>query len=236
VRQGGRRGRIVLVTGTDTGVGKTHVGCGLVRALRAGGRSAAVRKPAETGCPAAAEPDDALAGGDLHPVDAAALAAAAGGGETLAAICPYRLAEPLAPGVAARRAGIAIDVDRLADEMRRRAAEVDVLLVEGAGGLLVPIDARRSFADLAVAIGASLVVVVAARLGAINHTLLTLEAARARGLPVAGVVVNHVTAQRDLAIDTLAETLAELAGGAPLVRVAHGDAGVDSLARLAAAL
>ena len=118
----------LLVTGTDTGVGKTWVSTGLLRAWVGAGLRVAARKPAETGCESV--------GGRLQPADAAALAAAAGGGETLEAVCPYRFAEPLAPAVAAARAGVRIDLDAVVDACRVRAREVDRLLVEGAGGFL----------------------------------------------------------------------------------------------------
>lgn len=210
-------GRIVLITGTDTGVGKTHVACGLARALRAAGRSVAVRKPAETGCSpqggvaAAASEPAAGSSAELVPADALALREAAGSQEPLAAICPVRLAEPLAPAVAARRAGIEIDVAALVRSCRERAGEVDVLLVEGAGGLLVPLHGRYGYADLARDLGARLLIVVGARLGAINHALLTVEAARTRGIDVLGLVVDHLAPRGDLATETLAATLRELA-------------------------
>ena len=228
------RGRIVLVTGTDTGVGKTWIACGLVRALRAGGHTVAVRKPAETGCaPAPSAAARGIAAGDrrpgaavLYPADAAALREAADSDEPLEKICAVRLAEPLAPSVAARRAGIEIDVAGLVRSYRERAREVDVLVVEGAGGLLVPLHGRTSYADLAGDLGAGLIVVVGARLGAINHALLTLEAARVRGLRVLGVVVNHFGPDRDLATETLGETLRSIAGVPILAEVPHrGDAG-----------
>ena len=216
----------LLVTGTDTGVGKTWVSTGLLRAWVAAGLRVAARKPAETGCESV--------GGRLQPADAAALAAAAGGGETLEAVCPYRFAEPLAPAVAAARAGVRIDLDAVVDACRVRAREVDRLLVEGAGGLLVPLTGRATFADLARSLDAHLVVVVAARLGAINHAMLTLEAARARGLEVVALVVNHVSAETDLATSTLAETLADLGVAPRIVSVPHGippDAALAGLAR-----
>src|SRR5262245_44028642 len=92
---------VVFVTGTDTGVGKTWIGCGLVRALRKAGRTVAVRKPAESGCESRA--------GVLHPADAAALRSAAESEEPLGRICPVQLEEPLAPAIAAARAGVTID-------------------------------------------------------------------------------------------------------------------------------
>lgn len=215
-------GRIVLVTGTDTGVGKTHVACGVLRAARAAGLRVAARKPAETGC-------DADADGDLVALDARALHAAAGADEPLHLVCPVRLPDPLAPAVAARRAGLAIDVGEMVAACRRRAAQVDLLLVEGAGGLLVPIVDRFTYADLARDLGARLLVVVGARLGAINHTLLTLEVAARRGLAVAGYVVNHVCAGRDLATDTLAASLRELTDVPCLAEVAHASDAAASL-------
>jgi dethiobiotin synthetase len=240
--------RIVLVTGTDTGVGKTWVACGLARALRAAGLSVAVRKPAETGCGEAPVSADSIAhragvsvarslvGAHLRPADAAALRDAAGGTERLDEVCPYRFAEPLAPAVAARRAGVTIDVAALVRDCRERAASADVLLVEGAGGLLVPLGDGATFADLARELAAAVIVVVGARLGAINHALLTIEAARARGLSVLGLVVNHFSATRDLATETLAETLAELGDVPLLATVSFRDDGTAALAELARSL
>lgn len=208
--------RIVLVTGTDTGVGKTWISCGLLRSWRADGLRLAARKPAETGCEERA--------GSLHPADATALAEAAGGGEPVESVCRWRFAEPLAPAVAATRAGRRIDTSGIAADCLARSAEVDLLLVEGAGGLLVPLDGRETFADLAGALGARLVVVVGARLGAINHAMLTIGAARARGIEVAAVVVNHVLPGRDLATETLAATLADLGACDTIVETPHGEA------------
>ncbi len=207
---------IVLVTGTDTGVGKTYVACGLARAAVAAGLRVAVRKPAETGC-------SSDASGRLVPQDALALRDAAGAEEPLETICALALAEPLAPAVAAQRAGKTLDVAALVAGYRRRAAEVDLLLVEGAGGLLVPLAGRTTYLELVHALGATLVVVVGARLGAINHTLLTFAAAAARGVPVAGYVVNHVTSCDDLATQTLAATLREQSALPLLAELGHGE-------------
>ena len=217
--------RIVMVTGTDTGVGKTWISCGLLRRWRAEGLQPAALKPVETGCEERH--------GALHPADGAALAAAAGGDEPLEAVCRLRFAEPLAPAVAAERAGRAIDVGAIVAEARARAAEVDLLLLEGAGGLLVPVSGRTTFADVAVDLGARLVVVVGARLGAINHAMLTIEAARARELDVAAVVVNHAFDVRDLATDTLAATLASLGACSRIAEAPHGTPPDGALAAVA---
>jgi dethiobiotin synthetase len=154
-------------------------------------------------------------------------------------VCAVRLAEPLAPAVAAARAGVTVDVPGLVAAYRRRAAEVDMLLVEGAGGLLVPLAGRTTFLDLARALAARLVVVVAARLGAINHTLLTLRAAEAAGVAVAGYVVNDVAGAvhaRDLAARTLAPTLRELTDVPCLAEIGYRDDGATALAGVVRAL
>jgi dethiobiotin synthetase len=193
---------VVLVTGTDTGIGKTVVTCALAAALAARGTRVGVVKPVETGCP--------RSGTDLVPEDATALAAAAADPAPLAAVCPHRLADPLAPMLAAERAGVAIDVAALAAHLHSRATGVDVLLVEGAGGLLVPLTRGASFADLARRAGARVLVVVGSRLGAINHALLTLAVLEARGLPIAGYVTNRLGPDDDLAVATNDELLRRL--------------------------
>jgi dethiobiotin synthetase len=217
-------GRVLVVTGTDTGVGKTWVSCGVLRAARAAGLRVAARKPAETGC----DPD---ASGRLVGADAVALHAAADADEPLDAVCPIRLPDPLAPSFAARRAGVTIDARDVAASCRGRARDVELLLVEGAGGLLVPLAGRFTFADLARELDARLLLVVGARLGAINHALLSLEVASARGIGVAGVVVNHFSASRDLATDTLVDSLRELTDVPLLAEVGHGDDPATLLSR-----
>jgi dethiobiotin synthetase len=180
---------VLLVTGTDTGIGKTVVSSAIAAALAARGRRVAVAKPAETGC--APDPEDALA-----------LRAAAGDPSPIETVCPWILPEPLAPALAAERAGVRIDVDGLVAHLRTRAARADVLLIEGAGGLLVPLHGTTTFADLAARIPARVVVVVGSRLGAINHALLTLETLERRGIAIAGYVVNELGPPNDLAVAT----------------------------------
>jgi dethiobiotin synthetase len=164
----------VFVTGTDTGVGKTVVACALVRALRARGIDAGAMKPIETGV------------GPDGPTDAIALRDAAGARDPLADVCPQAFALAAAPAVAG-----AVDLAAIDAAHARLLARHEFLVVEGAGGLLVPIDAQRTMADLVQRFALPLLIVARAALGTINHTRLTLEAARARGLRIAGVVINH---------------------------------------------
>ncbi len=171
--------RGLFVTGTDTGVGKTLVACALARRLRARGLDVGAMKPVETGV------------GPGGPLDALALREATGCRDPLSEICPQPLALAAAPAVAARAEGRRVDLRAIAKAFRRLAARHEWILVEGAGGLLVPVAPGQSMADLARSFGLPLLVVARAALGTINHTLLTLEAAVARGLPVAGVVISH---------------------------------------------
>ncbi|MBI3770307.1 MAG: dethiobiotin synthase [Deltaproteobacteria bacterium] len=184
----------LLVTGTDTGVGKTLVTAALAAALTARGLRVGVAKPVETGC--------ARVAGALYPEDAAALAAAATTSEPLDVVCPYRFPDPLAPILAAARAQTTIDVAALVRTLGARAAAFDVLLVEGAGGALVPLTSTTTYADLARALDAPVLLVVGSRLGAINHALLSLEVLAARGLHIAGYVVNRIAPDGDPAAET----------------------------------
>jgi dethiobiotin synthetase len=190
----------LFVTGTDTNVGKTVVACALARGWRARGRRVAVMKPVETGV--AGEPEDAMR-----------LRAAAADPAPLDAVCPWRFAAPLAPAWAARAAGAPpIDLDALVAHASRRAAEADVLLVEGAGGLLVPVSGRATWVDVAARLALPVLVVAANRLGTINHAALTARVAAEAGLVVRGFVLSHPTAEHDPSADTNAAAIAELTG------------------------
>ncbi len=173
--------RGLFVTGTDTGVGKSIVAAAICAALVARGERVAAFKPVVTGL---AEPE-----GDFPP-DHELLARAAGGRQSPADVAPYGYDPPLSPHLAAELAGETIEPARLVATARALAADADALVAEGVGGLLVPITPGYLVRDLARDL--SLPVVVAARtgLGTINHTLLTVEAARAVGLEVAGIVMT----------------------------------------------
>jgi len=173
-----------FVTGTDTGVGKTTVTLSLIAAARQRGMRAACMKPVESGC--RLTPD-----GGLIPEDAVALAGMANAGQGLDEVCLYRYREPLAPGVAAERAGQPIDFDRIltgfADLARRQP---DVVFVEGAGGMLVPLCDDRMIIDIAAALRIPVLLVCRPGLGTINHSLLSIEAAHRRDLELRGYVFS----------------------------------------------
>jgi dethiobiotin synthetase len=198
-RSSSNQARGYFVSGTDTGVGKTFVACALLRSLRARGVDACGMKPIETGV------------GPDGPRDAIALLAAAGGKEPLASVCPQRFALPAAPTVAAAAEGRRVDLAAVRRAFAALAARHSHLVVEGAGGLLAPAAEGASMADLAAELGLPLLLVARASLGTINHTRLTLEAAAARGLPLAGVVISHGAAPLPAAdLANLAALRAEL--------------------------
>jgi len=176
----------ILVTGTDTGVGKTIVACALAAALLERGTRVAAWKPVETGIEPGAEDSS----------DAALLARAAACNASLDSVCTYRLRAPLAPAVAARLEGVVIDIARLGAAYRQHADRTDLVVIEGAGGLLVPLAGRTTYLDLARYLDVPILVVAANRLGTINHTALTARVAAAEGVRVAGFVLNHPLAPR----------------------------------------
>lgn len=197
--------RAHLVTGTDTGIGKTTVACGIAAAMQKRGIDIGVLKPVETGCQAAVD-------GSLIAADAVQLGYFAGVELPVDELCPYRLADPLAPSLAARRAGRSIELPALVELVNRFTSTVEVALVEGAGGLLVPLSGSSTFADLALACRLELLVVVGNRLGAVNHALLTVRWAQQLGLAVSGYVINTLQPTSDLAMQTNVALLAELLG------------------------
>ncbi|CAB1130026.1 ATP-dependent dethiobiotin synthetase BioD [Candidatus Hydrogenisulfobacillus filiaventi] len=218
--------RGLFVTGTDTGVGKTTVTAALAWGLRERGLEVGVMKPVETGVPA----------GAAWPPDAALLAEAAGAADPRDLVVPAHYPDPLAPWIAARRSGQPVPWDHLLEAAAALAARHPRLLVEGAGGLAVPLDATRTMADLAGALGLPLLVVARAGLGTINHTLLTLDYARARGLAVAGVVFNGFRGSDPAEADNPA-AVAELTGVPVLGRLPQLPPGAGRLyARLSAHL
>jgi dethiobiotin synthetase len=174
----------LFVTATDTGVGKTYLTALIARSLQEIGVRVGAYKPVCSGADVA--PDGTMSWADVR-----ILAEAIGVGFDPVRVCPQRLRAPLAPPVAARLEGISLDFESMLSGAAWWQGRVDVLLVEGVGGLLCPLAEDKTIADLAVALAYPLVVVARPGLGTINHTLLTVEAARHRGLRVAGVVLNE---------------------------------------------
>jgi dethiobiotin synthetase len=174
--------RGVFITGTDTGVGKSIVAAAVCAVLRSRGERVAAFKPVVTGL--AEEPPGAW------PHDHELLADAAGSGQAPQDVAPYTFSHPVSPHFAARLEGKAIDPVRIARAARTTARSADALVCEGVGGLLVPITLGYSVRDLAVELGLPVVVVARTGLGTISHSLLTVEAVRAAGLRVAGVVMT----------------------------------------------
>lgn len=225
-----RPSRALFVTGTDTGVGKTVAACTVVRQLRARGVDVGVMKPVETGV------------GPGGPLDALALREAAGSPDPLDDICPQRFALPAAPAVAAAHEGRDVDDDAIFRAFSRVKSRHELVLVEGAGGLLVPATRDLTMADLARELGAPLLVVARGALGTINHTLLTLDAADTRKLPVLGVILSHTTgplpAPDAANLDALRTTLGPRLLGElpPLARTSSPPLEAIDIHRLAGAL
>jgi len=194
--------RGLFVTGTDTGAGKTVVAGAIAAALRARGDRVAAYKPVVTGLDEAPEPG--------WPRDHELLAAAAG--VAPATVTRHAFGPPVSPHLAAELAGEELDVDAMVVAASAAAAEAPagVLVCEGVGGLLVPLTATHTVRDLAVALGFPLVVAARPGLGTINHTLLTLEAARAAGLTVAGVVITPWPDAPDVMLRSNRATIARL--------------------------
>jgi dethiobiotin synthetase len=186
--------RAYFLTGTDTEVGKTLAACALLYAAAARGMRTLGMKP--------------VAAGGSEDVDA--LIAASGVHAPRECVNPYLLREPLAPHIAARRDATAIDIAHIARCFAELRELADFIIVEGVGGFRVPFDDSRDSADLAVQLGLPVILVVGLRLGCINHTLLTVEAVRARGLRLAGWIANQVDAKMACVQENIATLQARL--------------------------
>ncbi len=174
----------LFVTGTDTSAGKTVVSCALLSALAREGFSVAGFKPVAAGA-------DQTPGG-LRNEDASLLRRHSSISLEYEEVNPITLEPPIAPHIAARSAGISLSPELLAKRHRQLARKVDIVISEGAGGWLVPLSETDCMADLAIRIGDPVILVVAMRLGCLNHAILTAESIRARGAKFAGWVANIV--------------------------------------------
>jgi dethiobiotin synthetase len=175
--------RGVFVTATDTEVGKTVIAGAIARSLNNDGVRTEVFKPAASGC--------SRSGGELVSEDAEFLAACADSARPLNEIAPLRYAPALAPNVAAQRSGQEVDIEAMLASYRRLEGQCDAVVVEGVGGLMCPISDDLWVIHLAVMMALPVVIVARPGLGTINHTLLTIHAARSAGLHVAGVIINR---------------------------------------------
>lgn len=199
--------RGIFVTGTDTGVGKTIVAATLARLLRMNGVSVGVMKPVTSGCREVS--------GELVSDDALLLSQAAGI-DVSDDVAPYRLGKALAPADAARIDGVRIDFSVIKAAFDRLASSYDYVIVEGAGGLMVPLSGGLLVADLARELGLPLLVVARPGLGTINHTVLTCFAAQQLGLRVAGVIVNGMPEHPGLAEKGAPHQIGSLCGASVL--------------------
>jgi dethiobiotin synthetase len=213
--------RGIFVTGTDTGIGKTFVATALLRALVGAGQRAVGMKPVAAG--------NAQASG--VNADVTAMAEAGNVDAPLADRNSFALTPAIAPHLAAAHAGIAIDLDIIAAAYARLAARADVVVIEGAGGVLVPIDARHDMLDIALRLDVPVLLVVGIRLGCLNHALLSAAAVTARGLRLAGWIANRVDPGMPAAADNI-DALAQRWQSAPAAIIPWGMAGALPVAAL----
>jgi dethiobiotin synthetase len=200
-----------FVAGTDTGVGKTLVAAALLRRFGALGLRAAGMKPIAAGCEQG------------RNEDVEALLAAGMRGLDRSLVCPYLFAPPIAPHIAAKEAGVRIDLAVIDAAFQKLRTKADVLVVEGVGGFRVPLDERDDAGAIPKRLGLPVILVVGMRLGCLNHALLTQEAVAAEGLELAGWVANRIDpdmGRADENVETLkrrlrAPLLAEVPFGPP---------------------
>ncbi len=202
----------VFITATGTDIGKTFVAAGLIRALRRAGQPVLALKPVASGFdPAAPEHSDpaALLAALDQPVTP----------DSIAAITPWRFRAPLSPDMAARREGGAIDLDAVVAFCRHAMAKHDsVVLIEGVGGIMVPLDEQRTVLDWMEALGLPVILVCGSYLGTISHTLTALDVLVRHGLHIAAIVVNETEGSTVDLLETV-ETLARFAGPRRVVGV-----------------
>ncbi len=175
----------LFFTGTDTGVGKTLVAGSVAANLSISGIKTGVMKPCESGCPSE--------NGTLIAHDALFLKKMSGCPESIERICPYRLRSPLAPGVAAEIEGVHIDVTKIKSVFNKFLHKYDIVICEGAGGIMVPLTIKLLYCDFVKKLDIPLVVVARLSLGTINHTLLTINLAKHMDISVKGIILNRTS-------------------------------------------
>ncbi len=173
-----------FIAGTDTEIGKTTLSSVIIRALAKRGLKTAAMKPVAAGT--------VLVDGVPHNEDVDALMAASNMALPQETVCPFLLNTPISPNLSAEEDGVTIEIEKIVETFKTIRSQSDAVIVEGVGGFIVPFTETVSSADLAVALGLPVILVVGLRLGCISHALLTAEAIRARGLTVAGWIANRV--------------------------------------------
>jgi len=211
--------RGIFITGTDTDVGKTIVAAALLRALVGAGYRAIGMKPVAAG----------TAVGETTPADVRALIAAGNVTAPLSDVNPFAFALPIAPELAARASGATIDLDRIVAAYSRLGAVAEAVVVEGAGGALVPLSPSADMLDIPVRLALPVLLVVGIRLGCLNHALLSAHAIAARGLRLAGWVANRIDPQM-MASDANVATLVDRLPAPRCADFAWDSAGVDAFA------
>ncbi len=191
----------IFITGTDTGVGKTHIACAIAQQLQQAGVTVVPRKPIESGCQ--------QEGDELIPADALALKQAAHYEAPLDLVCPFRFAPAISPRRAAQLAQQALSTDKVAQACKHNINKNDFLLVEGAGGFYSPLCEDGLNADLASQLALPVVLVAEDKLGCINHVLLSVQAIKSRGLSLLAVILNQAQEKSNEPMDNFNE-LSEL--------------------------
>lgn len=205
-----------FVTGTDTDIGKTHV-CRVLADSFATIATATYLKPVQTGCPP--HPQGGLATPDYDSVMQGGAVAVA----PLHCHVPYRFEPACSPHLAAAQAGVRIDIGHIKSCFEQIRSKATITLIEGAGGVLVPLNDQTMMVDLIAALGVAVILVSAPRLGTLNHTLLSLEALDRRGLNLAGVVVNNVSnAPHDCIYQDNLQTITRAIAPLPLLELDYG--------------
>jgi len=175
---------LICIVGTDTSIGKTIIGSSICSFIRSYGFSVGVFKPAETGC---------LSDKGILPQDGLLLKEAASSPDPIETIVPYRLCKPLSPAEASKIDGVTISKNSILEILPKMTASYDFVLMEGAGGLLVPFSSNLLFADILEAFFANVLVVGRSTLGTVNHTLLTLSELDRRKINTLGFILNRLT-------------------------------------------
>jgi dethiobiotin synthetase len=204
----------IFVTSPGTGIGKTFVTARLAAELRAAGRRVQALKPIASGFDAA-RPQDSDTAELLHALDLAVTA------ENVAAVSPWRFAAPLSPDMAAAREARTVPFAELVEYCRTAAARADVTLIEGVGGVMVPLDDRHTVLDWIAALAAPALLVVGSYLGTLSHSLTAAAVLRARGVPLAAIVVSE-SAEQPVPAEETAAVLARFAAPARVVVLRRG--------------